>query len=559
MTITINPVRNEFTATAAQAIFTYTFKIFASTDLNVYQTPAGQECLDSDLITAYTVTGVGDEDGGTITLNTPATLGDLITIVSDIPESRTTDYQQNGDFIPQTVNDDFDRVVSLAKQTEDTANRGLQFQQCLQDASALSLPAPVAGKFLAWKSDLSGMENTDVLSGTISVEDEGIVVVANPVALNFTGAGVTATNNGGTADIDIPAIDTHVPVEDEGTPTVANPTALNFIGTGVNVVNNGNTADITIGALISTDAQVGGNKITAHQSLVCSNPTVSTVDIDADAVTLRDTSNSSIRLDSINLTLTITVAGENGLDTGSEASDTWYHFFVIYNSAAISTGTTDSTTANKLEDSTADFVTDSVKIGDTVKNTTDGTTTHVTAVDDLNTLSVADDIFVSGESYEIHSTAGLFSLSPTAPTLPSGFTFFGLVGAVYNDFASNFVNFSQISNAVTTTSNSIISNGPSTATSPPATLDLSAAVPTTAKNVKLFVTVSNTGTPPSTGFIFGNNTTDFITLEVTNLGGVANEEAGFTGTALLITTQTIFYRVSVVNARLNVTVLGWEF
>lgn len=70
-----------------------------------------------------------------------------------------------------------------------------------------------------------------------------------------------------------------------------------------------------------------------------------------------------------------------------------------------STGTTDSTTADKLEDSTADFITDGVVAGTIVYNTTDGTKATVTAVDDLNTLSVSSDIFVSGESYEVGSDA----------------------------------------------------------------------------------------------------------------------------------------------------------
>lgn len=159
MTINTNDTRNEYTATASQTVFTYDFKIFASTDLNVYQTPAGQECSDSDIITAYTVTGVGAEAGGTVVLNTGATVGDKITIVSDIPESRTTDYQTNGDFIPSTVNDDFDRVVSLAKQTQTAQSRTPQFPECLQGAAGFRLPVPVAGAALRTKSDLSGYEN----------------------------------------------------------------------------------------------------------------------------------------------------------------------------------------------------------------------------------------------------------------------------------------------------------------------------------------------------------------------------------------------------------------
>jgi len=163
MTITTNDTRDEYTATAGQTLFSYTFKIFAATDLNVYVTPSGQDADDdNDLVTGYAVTGLGDEDGGTITLVTPASSGDAVTIVSDIPESRTTNYQNNGDFLPDAVNDDFDRVVSLAKQTSDRTTRTLVFQESLQGATDLDLPTPSALKFIRWKSDLSGMENVDI-------------------------------------------------------------------------------------------------------------------------------------------------------------------------------------------------------------------------------------------------------------------------------------------------------------------------------------------------------------------------------------------------------------
>lgn len=168
MTITVLPARNEYTATSSQTVFNYTFKIFANTDLNVYITPAGQEANDAtDLTTAFTVDAgtIGDEDGGFLTMDVGVTAGYLVTIVSDVPESRTTDYQFNGDFIPDTVNDDFDRVVQLTKQVEDTAGRTLTFQQSQQNATALALPEPVATLFLRWRTDLAGLENVDLSIG----------------------------------------------------------------------------------------------------------------------------------------------------------------------------------------------------------------------------------------------------------------------------------------------------------------------------------------------------------------------------------------------------------
>lgn len=62
-------------------------------------------------------------------------------------------------------------------------------------------------------------------------------------------------------------------------------------------------------------------------------------------------------------------------------------------------GTATSTSASKLRDSNATFVSDGVAVGDTFYNTTDTTSTTVTAVDSEISLSLADDIFISGESY----------------------------------------------------------------------------------------------------------------------------------------------------------------
>jgi len=179
MTITTNDVRDEYTASAAQTVFNYTFKIFADGQLNVYITPSGQEPNDStDITTAYTIdpSSIGDEDGGFITLDSGTSNGDLVTIVSNIPEARTTDYQNSGDFLPDTVNADFDTVVSLVKQVEDKSNRTLAFQNSLQNATALTLPAPSAGLFMVWNGSETGLENTGVpsvivpgdLSGTLT-------------------------------------------------------------------------------------------------------------------------------------------------------------------------------------------------------------------------------------------------------------------------------------------------------------------------------------------------------------------------------------------------------
>ena len=66
-----------------------------------------------------------------------------------------------------------------------------------------------------------------------------------------------------------------------------------------------------------------------------------------------------------------------------------------------SEGSATSTSAGNLVDSSADFTTDEIVAGDTVLNITDGTSTTVSAFTNKTTLALTDDIFTSGESYEI--------------------------------------------------------------------------------------------------------------------------------------------------------------
>lgn len=218
MTITTNDDRDEYTASSGQTVFNYTFKIYESSDLNVYQTPAGQDFDDgTDITTAYTVSGVGDAAGGTITLNTGATVGDRITIVSAIPSSRSTDYQTNGDFLPSVVNDDFDRAVSLAKQAEGLARRSPKFDESRQAVSNFSLPKPIANTFWRVNGAATGLESFTATGAAVTAEVPvaGYVELraltsasyADGQVINITNDGIagqfvvktgTVTDNGGT-------------------------------------------------------------------------------------------------------------------------------------------------------------------------------------------------------------------------------------------------------------------------------------------------------------------------------------------------------------------------
>lgn len=107
MSIAINSnfERDQLVASfTGQVIFNYSFPIFSQTYLHVYQYSAATPPFDTmQLLTLgvdYTVQGVGEEAGGTITLTVGATAGDIITIIGAQPIERLTVFE---DLNPFTV------------------------------------------------------------------------------------------------------------------------------------------------------------------------------------------------------------------------------------------------------------------------------------------------------------------------------------------------------------------------------------------------------------------------------------------------------------------------
>lgn len=157
---------------------------------------------------------------------------------------------------------------------------------------------------------------------------------------------------------------------------------------------------------------------------------------------------------------------------------------------------------------------------------------------------------------------GLLSESATAPTLPSGYTYKGLLGAVYNDGSSNFVSFLQRGNSVSTargfTTNQVLVTG--TATTYTA-IDLSAAVPPTATAVDLEASIT---TSTNNGFMAissdGATTTptydefDFSSTAAVT-GTISSKLPGFN----MVTAQQIEYYKSGTNVSGNIIVVGWRY
>ena len=105
------------TAIAAQTAFTYNFPLQNEADLTVIRED-GATGVQTTLVnpTHYTVSGVGAEAGGTVTLNAGATAGDIYYLIGEASLERLQSVARNGRFQSDAMDADFDRMVLVAQE-----------------------------------------------------------------------------------------------------------------------------------------------------------------------------------------------------------------------------------------------------------------------------------------------------------------------------------------------------------------------------------------------------------------------------------------------------------
>ena len=132
-------VSGPYTATANQTQFDYTFPISAEQDLRVRRLRAGAISTLA-LTTDYTVQGVGNQTGGTITLTAGSTAGDVLAIDGELRRERVTEFQP-GLISTDHINAEFDALVTMIQELErDRAWRSILLESVDDDSVTLALP-----------------------------------------------------------------------------------------------------------------------------------------------------------------------------------------------------------------------------------------------------------------------------------------------------------------------------------------------------------------------------------------------------------------------------------
>ncbi|MFY1029154.1 hypothetical protein [Pseudomonas asiatica] len=117
MAVPAGPTEQRYVGNGVSTIFTVPFLVIQASDLAVY--------VDGvELTSGYTQSGVGNPTSSVIFTTAPA-LNAQILFTLEVPFERLNDYQENGDFLARTVNNDYDRIWQALKQLLRYAGRAL--------------------------------------------------------------------------------------------------------------------------------------------------------------------------------------------------------------------------------------------------------------------------------------------------------------------------------------------------------------------------------------------------------------------------------------------------
>ncbi|MEG3619621.1 hypothetical protein V5T82_14230 [Magnetovibrio sp. PR-2] len=158
MTVPLVSTYDTYTATALQDTFTYNFKILEEDYILV--------TIDGTLKTKtvdYTITGVGNEGGGTIVLTTPLTGGESVVLERSTAISRTTDFATAGAYKAVDVNYALDKTISIVQESDELINRAPRFERG-EELTDLTLPTPTANTVLSYNSDATAIEASTTIS-----------------------------------------------------------------------------------------------------------------------------------------------------------------------------------------------------------------------------------------------------------------------------------------------------------------------------------------------------------------------------------------------------------
>lgn len=201
------PPRTQAVASGGQVQFDTTWTANAASDVVVYVTPVGDAPDDFTQILSYpsqyTVTFVGALLQVRVTLVTPSTLGDIVTVTRMTPADRENLYS-NTNFVPSMLNNDFG-ILTLVDQQAQLVNQQIapryNYSAIIDPLVDCILPILEANQVWVMNSTGTAIEAQDFSggggggTGTVTLINTGLGLTGGPITVTGTVSFGTMTAN----------------------------------------------------------------------------------------------------------------------------------------------------------------------------------------------------------------------------------------------------------------------------------------------------------------------------------------------------------------------------
>lgn len=476
--------------------FAYNARVFTSADLIVEIITRATDVLEDTLtLTTDYTVTIADDGTASVVVVTPPTASQDIQLRRSITKAQTTELPTGTRFPAATVEETLDKITAITQDLQAGLNLAATLPANSSATSAV-LPLPVDGSLIAWDGTDGTMQNLTLADLDLSL-DTVITGAANNDFLVYNG---TAWANEAAADA---------------------------------------RASLGLGTL-ATLSSVGASNIA---STFITGQTDATLAYD-DTFLIGDTSASGAPKEAV-----ISEVTAFAPPMGNKIAP--HENLVIYRGSATQiTITADSAVLKNASGFYRRFTTFSTSIDITVSGAAG-----------LDTGAEANSTWYY--IWLLAKTDGtktaVLSTSATAPTLPSGYTYYGRMGAVYNNGSGDLVEFRQLGNRVTLSVQSPLSDGTATTFT---AVNLSAICPPIATAVQfeygvrassgtatvaIVVAAGGSGTTPFYGYCKHSQLTGSTTVTYANASLVFN------------TAIELYYYVSGANARGYIDVNGWFY
>ena len=195
MTISTTESRISYNGNGATTVFSFPYRFLANGDLVVVEVAADGTETVKTITTHYTITGAGDDAGGSVTMLVAPASGTRLVIYRDTEVVQETDYISGDPFPAETHERALDRLTMIAQEIAPNLARSITLP--VGDASGLNDTLPAAAnrldKFIVFDAttgatELSTVTQTQVASAVAAAYAAGSTADAVTYLPEGTGA-----------------------------------------------------------------------------------------------------------------------------------------------------------------------------------------------------------------------------------------------------------------------------------------------------------------------------------------------------------------------------------